>query len=607
MNRCRLFGAALGAVIAAIPVFAQPVNDECTNALPVTAGNNAFDTTLATTSSGVVVSCRNSTSKDIWFTYTAPNAGVAVFDTCDSTFNTVLSVYTACGGTELACNNDGGGCENATRARVVLKMSNGETVLIRLAGRSAPSGGTGFLNITAPGPSLIIGDECENAQIVGAGNTSFNTASATTSGNIAMRCFHDYEDTTITKDIWFEYIAPQSGSCIITAETPGVYSVLTTYSECGGSVLDEGDSSNNEFKSRNAVHVNENQVIKVRVSVFSRFGVDTSANGVLHIDAPVSGVVNDTCVTALEITEPGLYPVDMTYAATTPLSFDPAVNNCFIHALYYNYVAPANIEDRIEFYARVPLSVGHEFSIMTFDELCNIDSRSPVSLYYAVRYLTAEQAAHFAVFSLNYLFLPSPKDMTIIANPVSVWDEAVDGGGDAGDLPTSAQVVTGSGILDRIVGQQSSNKDFYKIEICDHEAFVASTVTTNTFPGSDVGAGSLSLYDQSGNLLVDGVQTDGQGFIAYDPGVDGIYYLCVNESSLAATSNVYRIALTGVCRVNEMSCPADFNHVNGVTVQDIFDFLTAWLAGNNSADFNHVNGVTVQDIFDFLTAWLAGC
>lgn len=55
------------------------------------------------------------------------------------------------------------------------------------------------------------------------------------------------------------------------------------------------------------------------------------------------------------------------------------------------------------------------------------------------------------------------------------------------------------------------------------------------------------------------------------------------------------------------SCEADFNNTNGVTVQDIFDFLTAWLGGNPSADFNGINGVTVQDIFDFLTAWLAGC
>ncbi len=51
---------------------------------------------------------------------------------------------------------------------------------------------------------------------------------------------------------------------------------------------------------------------------------------------------------------------------------------------------------------------------------------------------------------------------------------------------------------------------------------------------------------------------------------------------------------------------SDFNGVNGITVQDIFDFLTAWLAGSPEADFNTVNGVTVQDIFDFLTAWLAG-
>ncbi len=54
-------------------------------------------------------------------------------------------------------------------------------------------------------------------------------------------------------------------------------------------------------------------------------------------------------------------------------------------------------------------------------------------------------------------------------------------------------------------------------------------------------------------------------------------------------------------------CGADFNHVNGVTVQDTFDFLTAWLDGSPAADFNTINGVTVQDIFDFLTAWLAGC
>jgi glucose/arabinose dehydrogenase len=54
-------------------------------------------------------------------------------------------------------------------------------------------------------------------------------------------------------------------------------------------------------------------------------------------------------------------------------------------------------------------------------------------------------------------------------------------------------------------------------------------------------------------------------------------------------------------------CPADFNGNDGVTVQDIFDFLSAWNSSLPSADFNGVDGVTVQDIFDFLSAWNNGC
>jgi hypothetical protein len=55
------------------------------------------------------------------------------------------------------------------------------------------------------------------------------------------------------------------------------------------------------------------------------------------------------------------------------------------------------------------------------------------------------------------------------------------------------------------------------------------------------------------------------------------------------------------------ACPADFNDDDAVSVQDIFDFLTAFSNGLATADFNGMDGVTVQDIFDFLTAWSEGC
>ena len=55
------------------------------------------------------------------------------------------------------------------------------------------------------------------------------------------------------------------------------------------------------------------------------------------------------------------------------------------------------------------------------------------------------------------------------------------------------------------------------------------------------------------------------------------------------------------------SCRANFNGVNGLSVQDIFDFLAAFFQGLPAANFNGVNGITVQDIFDFLAAYFAGC
>ncbi|MCC6320770.1 MAG: hypothetical protein IT438_04960 [Phycisphaerales bacterium] len=54
-------------------------------------------------------------------------------------------------------------------------------------------------------------------------------------------------------------------------------------------------------------------------------------------------------------------------------------------------------------------------------------------------------------------------------------------------------------------------------------------------------------------------------------------------------------------------CAADFNRSASVTVQDLFDFLAAYFAGQGSADFNGSGATTVQDIFDYLTAYFGGC
>ncbi len=57
-------------------------------------------------------------------------------------------------------------------------------------------------------------------------------------------------------------------------------------------------------------------------------------------------------------------------------------------------------------------------------------------------------------------------------------------------------------------------------------------------------------------------------------------------------------------------CYADYNKLNGIEVQDIFDFINDWLAGSpyaNTGGNGSPGSLAVQNIFDFLNAWFAGC
>jgi len=80
------------------------------------------------------------------------------------------------------------------------------------------------------------------------------------------------------------------------------------------------------------------------------------------------------------------------------------------------------------------------------------------------------------------------------------------------------------------------------------------------------------------------------------PGAEG--YQLFNGNWVATTD--YPFILHGFC-------PGDFNASGAVSVQDIFDFLAAYFAGDPAADINNSGSVTVQDIFDFLAAYFTAC
>lgn len=118
-----------------------PANDDCSTAEAVGPGATLFNNFSATNDG--LVTCRT-TNKDIWYQYTLSQDAEVRIDTCGTGFDTVLSIYDGCGGTEIACNDDACGLQSA--ATVV--ATGGTTLYIRVAAYTAGAGGDGILTIT---------------------------------------------------------------------------------------------------------------------------------------------------------------------------------------------------------------------------------------------------------------------------------------------------------------------------------------------------------------------------------------------------------------------------------------------------------------------------
>ncbi len=467
--------------------------------------------------------------------------------------------------------------------------------------------------IVTPASVAPLNDACSSAVTVTSPGIWFNNTFANDSTTVDCGSSHH--------DVWYSYTAPSdavgAGTVQFRAMADSFFPVLTAYDgSCAGAVLDCVASGQEECQLN--VPVLPGQTVLVRLAGSSDHS-PSSGTGFLQV---AFSPANDLCENAQSIPASGTYPFNVAFATPDITACNNFINSGTSKTLWYRYTAPTNTSNQIELNARAwytnpDICCGNGPAMAIFDQ-CNgtaISCVNNAAFTGATTYLSAGDQATYVIGEVSVDPLLAIGSIAVTATPVSVWDEYEDGSGDSSSSPQLGQVINGSGPLDRVVGQKDGNGgqdvDYFKIEVCDSASFFATAVASGDFPGSDsTTQASLTLFDQNGidTILLEGSGTDtipGPNLVIGGTLSDGIYYLEVRSTTANPDFRTYRIALSGVCRI--AVCTADFNGVNGVTVQDIFDFLTAWLAGNPSADFNHVNGVTVQDIFDFLTAWLAGC
>ncbi len=125
-----------GTFVCPVPT---PPNDACDDCTRLLTGIPFDGTTVGTTGTDIS-SCTPGDAKDVWHCWTADCTGRARFNTCGSGFDTSLAIYDACGGNELACNDDGCGVVPFLRSQIDFNVTEGTTYYIRVSGASGASG-----------------------------------------------------------------------------------------------------------------------------------------------------------------------------------------------------------------------------------------------------------------------------------------------------------------------------------------------------------------------------------------------------------------------------------------------------------------------------------
>ena len=115
--------------------------DDCSNPKPVTVGSyGPYSTVGATSSLPATWTCEPTAGNDVWFVAQANANGTATFDTCGSSFDTVLEVFDGTGGcgalVSIGCNDDACG----TRSVVTVSVTSGQLLYIRVGGWNLTTG-----------------------------------------------------------------------------------------------------------------------------------------------------------------------------------------------------------------------------------------------------------------------------------------------------------------------------------------------------------------------------------------------------------------------------------------------------------------------------------
>jgi hypothetical protein len=542
--------------LSAIPVSAAPP-DACAQGLPLSGDRLiAFDTAGLTP----VVSSWGGGTNDGWYLWTPTHSGTGVVTTCGyTTGNTVLTAYSGCGGMELACNDDFCG----TASQISFPITAQTPVLVRLAtvGGQPASGQLLFVRPEAMPPA---NDTCMTAQEISApGTYPFSNATATTQGPSVACGLNGRLDS---RDVYFRYTAPADAWITVDTTYPDRINARNTtlqiLSACGGSVLACNDDADLGTSGSGTcpMHVTAGTSYIIRVA-------SASVNGV-----NVVGFSSTLRVSTV--------PGPIVYARPAGAQPEPAVCGALPWQDDVNYGCNPDISDT--FMRATPINGVCDTYYGQAPMLEASTTSNPLDGRYDSDW---------------YVFTLAAPDMITVTG--------------------QTQFIAGC-TLQSICGVQPNY--LWASGWMNPECGAGNFSITASIPAGQVVFAIQNYGDPNATcghnaeywFHISGTQPCTPSTVACCKGTTCTTTFSAAQCT-ASDSGVSGTVLSGPCDPAHSSfsgcCFADFDHMGGITVGDIFTYLNAWFAGTPFTKFDGDGYASpaVSDIFTFLNAWFAGC
>lgn len=218
---------------------AAPPNDTCGNAQVITVNSlntpqTITGTNVNATSDLAASGCSLGDDLDVWYALTATIAGNYTFDTLDGLLDdTSLAIYSACGGTRLACNDDIDVGAGIFWSRITIPLIVGQSIRVRVAGYDDASGPFNLNVVATVSPA---NDACAAAETILLNQTKAgNTLGADTSLILDDASCGANIGAGGGKDVFYSFTPPATGPYTLSLCGSSFDTVLAVLSDCSGS------------------------------------------------------------------------------------------------------------------------------------------------------------------------------------------------------------------------------------------------------------------------------------------------------------------------------------------------------------------------------------